>query len=466
MRSRKPRGLRDFGAPAIILALFVWGELQPARAQQPPLTIPNGGPPPLGPNAIPFNGWQLYPELDTFAQYSDNYFLSPLTKISGWSFGLSPSLTAEWSNGIHTTTLYGEFTHVAYPTNDEVTTNDGEATVTQQYAPLRDLNFTFLADYTHHTLATALTSAIPSPIASTASSVLPNGDTVLPNGTIVNSSGQVVGQVAPSPTASALSVVNPYDALTATSKIQKLFPDGVATLGASFTDQSYEEQASTTQDFSARTFTEDASFWLGPVLYAYSDGQFSARSNTSPNPNTDAYRIIGGLGTRQFGLLRASAYLGYQGSQNSGFPSAGGNVYGGALTYYPTPLWTVGANLDVTVNLAPSGAPPSSLALTIPISTPLQVSIGTSSQTTTASLSSLYQISQSWTTNAAFGYSNVQYIGNSTWEDTWFGVATLRYDIRRDLTITWEYQYSTIISNIPLTNASRNFLSMSASYKF
>src|SRR6185437_3090022 len=111
------------------------------------------------------------------------------------------------------------FTHIDYPTNNEVNSNAGEATFTQKYAPLRDLNFTFLGDYTHNTIAPSLTSAIPSPITSTATSVLPNGNTVLPDGTIVTPSGQARGQVSPTLSVAGLSVVNPYDAFTATGNV-------------------------------------------------------------------------------------------------------------------------------------------------------------------------------------------------------------------------------------------------------
>jgi Putative beta-barrel porin 2 len=446
--------------------MLLCGGLSLARAQQPPLTIAAGGPPPAGPNAVPFESWLLYPQLDTFTNYSNNYFLSPQAKVSGWSFGETPSMTAEWSNGIHTTTLYGNFTHVDYPTDNAVNTNDGEATVTQQYAPLRDLNFTFLADYTHHTIASALTSGIPSPISSTATTVLPNGNTVLPNGTIVSPNGVVVGQAASAANVAGLSVVDPYDAYTVTGNVQKLFGDGVVTLGASVLRRDYDEQASQGQDFTAKTFTEDAAFWLGPVLYFYSDAAFTQNDETSPAPDIDAYRAIAGLGTRQFGLFRGSAYFGHQGSQSSGSQPAGGNVYGGSVSYYPTPIWTLSANLDVTINLAPSGSSPSTLALTTPSTNPLQVPLSSSSNITVTSVKSEYIIRPDWTANTLISYSHVEYLGAPTWEDVWAAIGSLRYDMRRDLSLTWQYQYSSIVSNLPLTNANRNFVSMTASYKF
>ena len=437
-----------------------------AYAQEPPLTIPAGGPHAADPGAISFNSWQLYPSLNTFTQYSNNYFLSPEQKISGWSFGVTPSMTAEWSNGIHSTTLYGTYTHLDYPTANEVNTNDGKATITQQYAPLRDLTFTFLGDYMHQTTASVLTSAIPSPIVSPATTVLSNGNTVLPNGTIVSPSGQIVGQSGPTVSATALSVVNPYDAYTATGRVEKLFSHGIIALDASLLRQNYEEQASQSQDFTAKTFTENAAFWLGPIFYAYSNGSFAITSYPAPSPGTTAYRVIGGIGTRQFGLFRASAYFGYQGSDTSGFPSAGGNVVGGILTYYPTPLWTVSANFDETINIASALAPPSTQALTIPVTTPLQIATSSSTQTTATTLHSTYEISPQWTASGLFGYTRVQYLGTMQWQNAWIGDATLRYDMRRNLSLTWEYQYSSIVSNIPVTTAIRNFITMSASYRF
>ena len=64
-----------------------------------------------------------------------------------------------------------------------------------------------------------------------------------------------------------------------------------------------------------------------PIFYAYSDGSFTLRDNSGPNSDSTAYRVIGGIGTRQFGLFSASFYFGHQGSEQS--RAAGGDVYGG-----------------------------------------------------------------------------------------------------------------------------------------
>jgi hypothetical protein len=457
--------LQRFACVALVGPLFLLLRDNSAVAQEPPLTIPGGAPVVADPNAIAFDGWLLYPSLDTFVQNSDNYFLSPQAKISGWSLGVSPRMTAEWSNGIHTTTLFGNIEHIQYPTETAVNTDNGEATLTQKYAPLRDLAFTFLGDFTHQTIAPSLTSSIQTPITSTATTILPNGNTVLPNGTVVSPSGQVVGQSGFAPSAGTLSVVNPYDRFTGTVTVDKIFSGGIVSLGASLARTSYEKQESRSQDFSADTFTEHMAAWLGPVFYLYSDGAYSRSANTEPNPDSAAYRVVGGLGTRQFGLWRASVYVGHQGSDVTGSGTAGGNVYGGTLAYYPTEDWTIRGSIDETSNISSQTAV-STQALSLPIQTPAQVPLSDSTNITSVSLQTDYKIAPKWVASGLFAYSRIQHIDNSELDNSWLADAMIRYEVLRNLTLIWEYQFSSLASNVPQSSASRNFLGMRASYRF
>ncbi len=442
-------------------ALFVFGGVSASLAQsEPPLTVPSGGPP-SAIGAIPFESWLFYPSINVFSLYSDNLFQSPQSKISAWGFGLSPSLTAEWSNGIHTTTLYGNVEQRDYPTDNAINATDKKATFTQKYSPLPDFTFTLLGDYTHKTISSSLTDSIPSPVTTTGSSVLPNGDTLLPNGTILSPTGQPVGQSNPALNVNGLSLINPYDQFTGTAKVDKIFNHGILTLSSSVARSDYETQSS--QDYTAKTFSEHGAFWLGPVFYAYSDGSFSMRSNTYPTPNSTAYRVVGGIGTRQFGLFRISGYFGHQGSEQSG--AAGGDVYGGKLTYYPTPAWTITAAVDETINIS-SQTSPSTQALTITTDSPEQVPLSSSTRITATSLQSTYNIAPEWTALAHFGYTRYEYIGSSRLDNAWLADAMLKYDILRNMTLTWEYQYTSILSNAPLTSSKRNLVMMSALYKF
>ena len=284
MLCAKSNRILGFAALALFSALFAFGGVNAARAQEPPTTIPAGGPLPFDPNAIPFNSWLLYPSVNFLAENSNNYFITPQSKLSGWAFGVDPSLTAEWSNGIHTTTLYGNFQQLQYPPDNQVPQESniaapsGEATWTQQYAPLRDLNFTVVGDYVHQTLSPGLTSSIPNPTQFTGTTVLPNGNIVLPNGTIITPTGQVVGQAGSIPSVGPTAFVNPYDQYTGTARVQKIFNGGIVTLGTSLQQVDYEHAQQSSPNYINKTFTEDASFWLGPVFYAYTDGSFNIRT--------------------------------------------------------------------------------------------------------------------------------------------------------------------------------------------
>jgi len=475
MLCAKSNRIIGFAALAVFSALFAFGGVSAARAQaEPPSSIPAGGPPGYDPNAIAFNSWLLYPSVNFLAENSGNYFITPQSKLSGWSYGVNPALTAIWSNGIHTTTLYGNFSQLQYPPDNQVPQESkinsisGEGTWTQQYSPLRDLNFTAVADYQHQTLQAGLTSAIPQLTPFTGFIVLPDGNIQEPNGTIINpTTGQVVGQAGGAASASPTSFFNPYDTFTGTAKIQKLFSYGIVDLSASFQRTVYENQG--TANFDNKTLSEDGAFWLGSVFYVYSNGQYNFRDtdpSSIPGNNTTAYRIIGGVGTRQFGLFRVSAYFGHQGSGTSGGQSSGGNVFGGALTYYPTPAWTVSATIDETINLSPSGAAPSNQAIGIGGITPLQVSTSGSTQTTSTALHATDAINAQWTATGTFGFVHVENIGSPIWQNSYVADGQLSYQIWRNVTLTGEYQYSGIVSNAPQTSAVRNLITMSATYKF
>jgi len=42
----------------------------------------------------------------------------------------------------------------------------------------------------------------------------------------------------------------------------------------------------------------------------------------------------------------------------------------------------------------------------------------------------------------------------------------LAYALTRNMTLTWDYQWSSIASNVPLTSTKRNYVNMGAVYKF
>lgn len=444
-------------------ALFLFASISLAFAQEPPLDVRGTTRlPTRDPSAIAIDGWLFYPTLRLYSLYSDNLFLSPISPIAAPGFGATPSLTAEWSNGIHTTTLYGNLDRQAFPTNNAINTLDGRAGFTQKYEAMRDLIFSVNGNFAHQTLASGLQNSIQTAAAAPVTTVLPNGNIQLPNGTIVSpTTGQVVGQ-ANQPIGSTVPlIVNPFDQYTGTFSVDKIFNRGILSLSGSVNRTDYEQQSSLSTR--SRTFTENAGVWLGPLFYAYSNGVISTVVTDATSASTTSYRVVGGLGTRQFGLFRTSMYFGRQGSEGS--TTAAGDVYGGSLTYYPTRAWTLTGTVDKTINIA-SQASATNLALTLPGITAVQIPLGVSTHITSASLRSSYEITPQWFADCLLAYTRIEYLESLRLDNSWLLDATLRYDIWRNMSLTWEYRYRNVLSNTPLMSATSNYGMMGATYRF
>ena len=69
-------------------------------------------------SGIPLGEWLIYPSVRLYSLASDNLFLAPSGKISAVGFGETPSVTAQWTNGIHTTTIFADIDAQQYPTDD------------------------------------------------------------------------------------------------------------------------------------------------------------------------------------------------------------------------------------------------------------------------------------------------------------------------------------------------------------
>ncbi|PYX40859.1 MAG: hypothetical protein DMG81_05030 [Acidobacteria bacterium] len=437
--------------------------LSTALPQEPPLEVPEGSRLTKPKDALAAGDWLLYPTLRVFTLYSDNLFLNPVAPISAAGLGIAPALVAEWTNGIHTTTLYGRAERQFFPSEQEINTFDRQAGFIQKYSPLPDLIFRTQADYTHNTISPSLVSGIPGPVASPQTAVLPNGNTVLPNGTIVNPQGQVVGQSNPALFIGSTAIVNPYDQFTATASVDKYFNRGIVSLTGAISRTDYDNPTLTTPDFTVSSFSGRGAFWLDSVFYLYSDGVFAA--HTDPVTNATLFRTVGGIGFRPDRAFSSAVYYGRQGSDTQGSGTAGGDVFGARLSYMPMRNWTVSLAVDETINIS-SQTTPSNLALTIPVQSPLLVPLNTSVRITSTALQTDYIISPRWNTTAVLDYVRYDYIDSPRVDNVWVASAVLRYIMRKDLTLSWQYQYSDISSNAPLVSATRNYVSMSALFKF
>jgi Putative beta-barrel porin 2 len=457
----------DGALSAALSAVLLFGCATAAFTQEaPPLDAPIASPLVPG-DAMRAGEWLLYPTLRGYAGYSDNLLQSPVNPVSTGFFGLDPGMIAEWGNGIHSTTVYGNADLRDYPSANELNAFDDKVGVVQRYSPLPDWVFKIQGDYTHSTWATGLINAIPGVFASPGTSTLANGNIILPNGTIVSPTGQTVGQLPPGlNVANPTTVVNPNDTLTGTAAIEKILNNGFIGLTGGIARTEYQN-VTLDPDYTVGTFNGTVSYGLGPLFYIYSNGSLAVYSTqfTTGTIGQSAYRAVGGIGTRQIGSFAGSAYFGQQGSdvQNSG--TAGGSVYGGRLLYYATPDLTFTLGFDETINNS-SQTGTTNLALTLPTQSVLVIPISASTQISDYTLRASYTISPQWSVFGNFGYLHTEFLGSSQFEDAWLADAVLRYSMTRELTLAWEYQFSSIVSNIPVTSSKRNAAVMSATYKF
>jgi hypothetical protein len=200
------------------------------------------------------------------------------------------------------------------------------------------------------------------------------------------------------------------------------------------------------------------------LFYVYGDGTYAAYVDSN------VYRALGGIGTRQFGFFSASAYYGHQGTDitspgttgRSG--SAGGDIYGGRIFYNPTRDLTVSLGVDETINL--SSISGSRLALDQPFPSSLVIPVTDSTRVTATSLQISKIISERWAIFPRFGMTHVDYVDSRHYSDAWLADVVLSYKMTRKLTLSWEYQFSSIDSNIRNTSSERHYLEASATYKF
>ena len=445
--------------------------IQSPVVQQPPLDVPAEKQAATDPNAIAVGGWLLYPTLRLYSLYSDNLFFTPVSPLAAGAGGITPSIVAIWSNGIHTTTLYGNVDRQDYPTANEVNTLDGQAGITQRYEAMRDLIFTANLNYTHQTWATGLQSAIQTAPAAPTTTVLPNGNTISPNGTILSPTGQPIGQSTPSAASGAQFFVNPSNQYSGTLSVDKIFNRGILSLSETFNRTDFENEVAQ-PSFNSRTFSERAAFWLGPLVYAYSNGSLGTivtdatfgSASFMPSITATSYQVLGGLGTRQSAIVYGSVYFGHQGSNYAG-ATAEGNVYGASLSYRPTPQWTLTGTVDRTINIA-SQPFAANLALNLPGLTALQIPIGASTAITIDGLRLSYAITQQWSINSQLAYSHIEYVDSPRLDNGWVFDTILRYDVWRNMSLTWEYRYTSLLSNAPLQSAVSNTGIVGATYRF
>jgi Putative beta-barrel porin 2 len=106
-------------------------------------------------------------------------------------------------------------------------------------------------------------------------------------------------------------------------------------LGGSIVDIDYDSTAAgvtPATDGVTTTGIGRAGFWFTPLLYAYTEGSVDQRHYSSNSLDSSGYRVVGGIGSDNFGLLKGELFGGYQAEDYSlSLNNFASTVFGGSI---------------------------------------------------------------------------------------------------------------------------------------
>ena len=453
------------------VTLYLTARLDPALAQSapsaggpPPLLPPQVAPLPTGDQSLALGQWLIHGSVGLSTFYDSNIYQSTTPPIlHGAGFEIQPRLLANYNTGIYETSIYGSIDSNIYPTLDSSNdTFNRQAGILQKYSPLPDLLFSAQGNYAHSTNATVLLNSttpsapsIPSPIVSPANPALPGAAGVVAN---------------------TQTVVDPNDTYTASANVYKEFNRAYAAFGGSITDTTYETTPSS--NFNLAAYYGSGGIWFSPLFYAFANG---AQSFYSPAVgfSSASYFAKGGIGSDRLGFFQGSIYAGEQATtiaDNGG--QAGGDIYGGAVSYFPINAWDMTFSVDrlrnvsnITVGVGQAlggsiGGSPSGAAGGLALSG-AAVSTNTSAQITTLAYRTNYSFSAQTSAFGLISVTPIAYLGTTRVDYSWFGSIGIRHQLRDNLILSFTYNYTRYESEaFPSFNFNRDFLSLGAIYTF
>jgi len=414
---------------------------------EPPIGPPTGRPLSApGPGNFPVGQWLLSPLLSVYGFYDTNVHQSPTVPLSGPGVQIHPSIRAEYNSGIYDTQVYANIDSRVYPTLNYLNnTFDRQAGISQSYSPLPDLTFIGQGDYQHLTNAAVIQSSLPTPIA--------------------NNPGSGTPQNAADVLANQQTIVNPNDNYTLTGTIFKEFNRAFVKLGGLLSSTIFENDNA--QSYNRKTYDGSAGFWLTQRFYAYADG---VQSFTDPQsgPASNYFRARGGIGSDMIGLFQGSVYYGQQGSEVNTAGDAGGDIYGGVISYFPTNQWNMSFLVDRVRNISNITLATAPQALGGLGLTTVGVSPAQSTEITALTYKTNVVLSEQTSAFLVASATQISFINGPPMpaEYSWFASFGIRHKINDTLTLSFDYTYTRFMSETPDTSFVRNFVSIGTTARF
>ena len=399
----------------------------------------------------------LYPSLFVGAVWDSNPNQAPSNQAarvssgsfpdSGTSLAVSPRVVATTTDGgMHSSTLYGVGDFQFFNTN----TATADAGFAHNYKPTDDLSFDLSFRYTRQT--DLFTSALNF----NNNAIGLQGGPAIPNPTIINPFGTTpnVNPVAFNQYAVGGDVTKNWDTWFATlaGNAYAIDYDHANNIPAPF---------NTSQDGTSLWVTGKVGWHFIPSLYAFAEGDGVWQRFQNSIFDTNGYRVVGGFGADSSeSLVKGEVYGGYQFQNQEGqtvpVPNVSADsqssVFGGRMTYNPTPYWTWIGIVDEVLGMS------TFQAIGLPQGVPTLVTTGT--------LQTTYGLSQQWSIGARAGYTRANYYDLGRVDNGWMVGASFNYEIWRNLLLTLDYQYSTLNSILVFNQFGRNVATAGITYKY
>ena len=166
------------------------------------------------------------------------------------------------------------------------------------------------------------------------------------------------------------------------------------------------------------------------------------------------------------GLFTGSVYAGWQGSSVVGDGTAGGDIYGGIISYFPTAVWNFNLSVDRVTNVtnivgADAGGGLGGLPFA-GIGIPLNESV----HITAITLKSNYIFSPQTSVFGVISNNRIEFIDSPTVQNSWFATVGIQHSLSSNLTITGNFSYTNFSSPQPLTSFINYVATVGAIYNF
>jgi Putative beta-barrel porin 2 len=403
---------------------------------------PGGDPRPKSTEgAFPILDWLIYPGLGFGAGCNTNLNYSPINGIRACGPQITPTLIAAYNTGIQRTIIYAVGDIRWYPLLHAaqlqlVDTREG---IVHVWEIQRDLIFRIQGEALQAQQGSNFTNLVST------------------------------GVFATSPVS--------YNQLFGSTSLQKNFAAFFTAVGGSVTDIMYrnvntnigtviDEQF---QNGIIPTVNGRLGYYIGPVLYTYVEPSYNWHQYNDSSLDSQGYRAVLGLGSDRIGLFQGEIYGGWavQKFVNPLFGELSIPVYGGRVSWYPTPFVTVTARADVsfgTTDFAVAGFTPSSTGTIV--GSNAAFTPNSTDKVTTVGLNATWDFSRLFAFSATVQNQQLDYLGSFRKDDIVSGSVGVTYKIWEKFGVQFTYTRQQLFSNDPNAPYSQNYYSVGGNGHF